>query len=270
MMVPASKQFSAGEPDRIIFINGRGTAFIGTCPGQHVSGMDAACTALLNRATPPEVCGPEIPVAPARGPMLHFTPRRMEVTESGGIVRRHDGGGRDAARVADVFDLMEKQARNRHARAMAQAEARGEERLPRFHPPFSIGQVEIGREYAALTERCDAAGVKCSSLEALHRAGGGGGDREEAIFRDFHQLRSLHRRIGDGVVKQVRRQRPGGRKRSAIRARHLVDEVCLSGRSLSEVLERCGWNINGEAVEALRRDLGAVLDRMRGFGEKGA
>ncbi|MBR9764797.1 MAG: hypothetical protein GYB53_15030 [Rhodobacteraceae bacterium] len=242
-------------------------ARVGRYPRQEIQESDAACAALLDAARPPAVCGPHMPIAPARGPMVHFTPRRMEVTDTGGVVRRHAGSdGMDAARAADVFDLMIAQAQRRHGREIRRARARGDNRLPRFAPPFTVGQVEVAREYAALTERCDAAGVKCSSMEALGAGGSGrAGDREAAIFRDLQQLRAFHVRIGDGLVKEVRRIRPGGRKRVAIRARYLVDQVCLGGLSLSEVLERNGWAVNAKSVDSLRRDLAAALDRLRGF-----
>lgn len=254
--------------DRVVYVDGRTVAWVQSWPSafaqSHMAASAQACAGLIIQATPPLCCGEAIPVAPARGPMLAFTPRRMEPTKGGRFVSRHDGfEGRSAARVADVFDLMEKQARNRHAALVRKAEAGGEE-PPRFVPPFSVGQVEIARQYAALTERCAASGVKCSSLEAL-RNQGQGGDREAAVFRDFEQLRVFHRRIGNGLVKEVRRIRPGGRKRQAIYARYLVDQVCLGGRSLGEVLEVCGWQSNGKSRDALRRGLCASLDRMRGF-----
>lgn len=268
MMARRKEEFLA---EAVIYVNGRGTASIGSWPGQRLQEMDLACTAILEAARPPVICGPNMPTSPARGPMMHFTPRRMEVSESGGFVRRHDGSnGMDAARAADVFDLMIAQAQRRHGLEVRRARARGDDKLPRFVPPFTVGQVEVAREYAALTERCAAAGVKCSSMEALGAGGSArAGDREAAIFRDLQQLRAFHARIGDGMVKEVRRIRPGGRKRVAIRARDLVDQVCLGGLSLSKVLERNGWAVDAKSTEALRRDLADALDRLRGFGVAG-
>jgi hypothetical protein len=78
-------------------------------------------------------------------------------------------------------------------------------------------------------------------------------------------LRVLQRRIGDGLAKEVRRVRPGGRKRVAIRDRDLVDRVCLGGQTMSDVLEGCGWGDNQNTREALRASLCKALDRMRGF-----
>ncbi len=239
---------------------------------------DAACAEVLARATPPESCGPAIPVAPARGPMVTFTPVERRQTNEDAFELFHAGYlGRDAARCADAFDLMTDQARRAHPKRVAAAKEAYDKRAadatgltpdfvpPAFEPPFSIGQVAIGREYAALTERCACAGVKCSSLEAQHGSGSGGGDREAAVFRDFEQLRVFHRRIGDGLAKEVRRIRPGGAKRSAIRARYLVDQVCLGEMSLTQVLNACGWCNDAKTREGLRVALCAALDRMRGY-----
>ncbi|WP_147405333.1 hypothetical protein [Pseudooceanicola sediminis] len=238
---------------------------------------DVACAEVLARATPPVSCGPEIPVAPARGPMVAFTPVEGRKTREGTFEQYHAGYlGRDAARRADAFDLMTDQARRAHPKRVAAAKEAHDTRSaaatgpvpdfvpPAFAPPFSIGQVAVGRDYAALTERCACAGVKCSSLEAQRASGGRAGDREAAVFRDFERLRVYHRRIGDGLAKEVRRIRPGGAKRSAIRARYLVDQVCLGGMSLAGVLSACGWCNDAKTREGLRLALCAALDRMQG------
>lgn len=239
--------------------------------------------AILRRAEPPSSCGSEIPVAPARGPMQAFVPREMVVTDAGNLVSRRSGYlGRDGARVADAFDLMTVNALKAHPKVIAAARRDYDRRAvypmpkgrsrrafvaPGFAPPFTHGQVAAARDYAALTERCEASGVSCASLEAVGR-GSGGGDREAAIFRDFARLRSLHRRIGDGLAKEVRRHRPSatGGKRSAIRVRTLVDMVCLGNMTLDEVLRRHGWTSKNESVRAdLRTALCAALDRMQGY-----
>ncbi|ETX26408.1 hypothetical protein RISW2_06085, partial [Roseivivax isoporae LMG 25204] len=98
-------------------------------------------------------------------------------------------------------------------------------------------------------------------------AGGGGrpGDREAAIFRDIERLRVLRRRIGDGLAKEVRHIRPGGRRR-AIRLRDLVDQVCCADRTLTDVLRGHGWGVDAKCRDGLRRALCGALDRMQGFG----
>lgn len=212
---------------------------------------------LRTSSAAPDDCGPEMIAAPARGAMLAFTPRRTEMTAAGPR-QRHDGYMmRRAARVGDAFDVMTDQAKRAHSR-------KGNDAGP-FQPPFTIGQVEIAREYATLTERCNASGVKCASLEALRAAASGGGDREVAILRDFQRLRAFHRRIGDGVAKEVRRVRPGVDKRRAIRARYLVDAVCLGGMTLDWVLRDCKWPRNGQSRASLRAALCGALDRMQGY-----
>lgn len=224
-----------------------------------------ACAAILSAAAPPPECGPEIPVAPARGPMRAVTGRNMERTDAGGFrsvrtgyFEEGEAGPRQHAVVSDVFDLMLLQSRKAHVRH------HGED-AP-WEPPFSKGQISAARDYAALTERVAASGVSCASLEAVR--GGGTGDREVAIFRDIQRLRALHARIGDGLVKEVRRVRPSrrGKAASAIRARTLVDQVCLGQMSVAHVLARHGWSAKDDrSLRLLREGLCAALDRMQGY-----
>ncbi|OIQ42802.1 MAG: hypothetical protein BM560_01060 [Roseobacter sp. MedPE-SWde] len=57
------------------------------------------------RGCVPVECGPAIPVAPGRGPMMRFTPREMRQTEGGGFVSVKTGeAGRDAARVYGAIE----------------------------------------------------------------------------------------------------------------------------------------------------------------------
>lgn len=224
----------------------------------------AACAELISAAEIPFECGSEVPVAPARGAFVTFTPRRTELTASGPRTRPDGFRGRRAIRGADAFDVMRVQAERAHGAALCRAEKAGA-KPPVFDAPFTDGQVEAGRAYAALSERCAASGVKCSSLEAQAGGGGRGGDREVAMLRDFGELRRLHRRIGGGLAKEVRHIRPKGRKRSAISVRVLVDQVCIGGLSLSAVLDRHGWAVDTQSRNGLRQALCAALDRMRGY-----
>lgn len=220
------------------------------------------------RGCVPVECGPEIPMAPGRGPMMRFTPREMRQTECGGFVSVKTGeAGRDAARVADAFDAMERASLKAHRAAEVRRASAGQEPQA-YSALFTPGQISAARDYAALVERVTASGVKCSSLEAVHSGGAGGGDREAAIFRDFQRLRALHRRIGDGLAKEVRRIRPsknGGVKRRAIYVRRLVDMVCLGDMSILQVLHSHGWSKDGGASKALRLSLCSALDRMQGY-----
>ncbi|WP_156954642.1 hypothetical protein [Pseudooceanicola nanhaiensis] len=247
----------------------------------------AAYASVMSGAAVPFECGSDIVAAPARGGTKVFTPRAVTMTASGPRSRPDGYAGRRAMQMADAFDVMTEQAQRRHAAVVAKARREWEKglrdkefRAPPFVPPFTVGQVVIGREYAALVERCAASGVKCASLEALRSAASGGGDREVAILRDFQRLRVFERRIGNGLAKEVRRLRPGKpkssteaaakralieRQRKAILAQTLVDSVCVGEMSLTEVLEAHGWASDHKARSALRHALCSALDRMRGF-----
>lgn len=278
----------------VIYVNRNGRAWVGRaldvvsagrarlCAGiDRLAASDAACREIIAQATPPQRCSAAIPVAPARKAVIAEVPRKAVMTESGPRVKRDDGGLGDRARRGDVFDLMEDQARRRHKGVVAQAwdkhllrcaeaAAKGRRepiwREPRYDPPFTSGQIAVARDYAALVERCHSSGLKCSSLEAQRASGSGGGDREAAVLRDLSRLRAFHCRIGDGLAKEIRRIRPGGVKRSAIRSRALVDQVCVGGLSLTEVLQAHGWTVDAKSRDALRCALQSALDRMQGHG----
>lgn len=224
--------------------------------------LKATLDEIRGAATAPWQCGDAIPIAPARGQVERFTPTELVPDTKGGMKPERTGYRcRDGARVRDVFDKMVDQAERAHAN-------KGKGAGP-FETPFTFGQVLAGRGYAALTERCNASGVKCSSLESLHHSGSGGG-REEAIFADFARLRALHRRIGNGLAKQLRRHRPsvssaGPDPRKSITARHLVDQICLSERTPKEILRACGWSGDSKQIKGLRSELCSALDRMQGY-----
>ena len=222
----------------------------------HQGGMEqlmaeARAVALVKaEATPPPSTGPEIPVAPARGPFKVFQPFEM-VRGSTERARRTGYKGRDAVQVADAFDVMERQARRKKA-----------------PQPFTPGQVSAGRDYRALVERLDSAGVRCSSLESLAQRSSGGGSYSDAVLADSRRLAALRRRIGNGMALEVRRIRPskrGPNARSCITDRALVDMVCLNEMTLAEVLKHFGWTVNQKAREALRTALARILDRMQGY-----
>lgn len=250
----------------VIWVNRFGTAFLRLGSIEVARGAEAVAS-ILEAAAPPERCGPEMPIAPARGPMEAFQPREMVITDAGNPVSRRAGYlGRDAARVADAFDRMTLAAQKAHAGAVRRAEARGDP-IPSFDAPFTHGQVSAARDYAALSERCQSHGLATASVETRGGGSGGNGGREEAIFADFQRLRALHRRIGEGLAKEVRRLRPSatGGKRRAIRARRLVDMVCLGDAVISDVLAAHGWAENARERSALRLSLCAALDRMQGY-----
>ena len=111
---------------------------------------------ILARATPPEVCGPDIPVSPARGGMRAFMP--FEQVGNARIATGYRARGEDRPRQAvarlDVWDRMEAVAREVHARV---------EGAPAFVTPFTPAQVAMARAYRDLVERYDASGMRCSS-----------------------------------------------------------------------------------------------------------
>ena len=209
----------------------------------------------------PIECGPEVVlIAPARGPVVGMVPVRMVPVGGDGyepVARGHKG--RSALVEFDVF-----------AKMMSQSK-----RGPDDDPLFSQVQVDVARDYRALTEFVNGAGVKCSSITDAGGAGGGC-DFMDVFAANAAQLRSYHRAIGDGVGKDVRRVRPSvaaGKirvsnatlakgKRKLILNRTLVDQVCLGGMDLSAVLVAHGWAVGGKNRKTLLAALVAVLDRM--------
>lgn len=205
------------------------------------------------RATPPEVCGPELPVAPAQGRLIPFHPVVVMIDAKGQEQAIEMGyRGRAAARVADVFDHM--LARQ----SQAHREAHG--------PLFTPSQVAIGRLYRAMVE--DRARGNLRGVD-LMGSGGGGGDHDGwlAAFTDVGaQLAAMRRRVGSGDALPLRRVRPSRRgRRVAIPRLALVDQVCVGQMTLSDVLERAGWGAKGDLRHALRCELQECLDRMQGY-----
>lgn len=203
--------------------------------------------AIKARAVPPQRCGPEMPAAPARGPMLAFAPIAMRPTADG-YAQSHDGHlGRDAARAADVFDQMTLQAQRRGGLA-----------------PFTARQIAAGRTYAALVERHSAHGLRGISAET--RSGGGGGQGAggymDAVIAEGRLIDALRDAIGDGMALSVRRERDG--RRTGISCRALVDAVCLYQQPISAVLKRHGWAIKGDTRAEAQAALARALDRMAG------
>lgn len=198
----------------------------------------------------PADVGPEIPMAPARGPV-----RMMDLMaaypkgEDGFEFKPAGHKGRKTLQRADSFDVMTAKAA-RHRRPA----------------PFSPAQVAMGRFYRDLVEKHECAGVKCSSLESLSQRGGGSGsDWIDAVLRDRDRIDVLRRRIGSGSAMVVRRVRPSARaSRVTIMDRRLVDIVCLEDGTISDVLRAHGWAIKADLVRALTQTLGDVLDRMMG------
>lgn len=204
---------------------------------------------IIANATPPERCGPEIIAQPARGPMVVVSPMGLIPDGKEGWKRAHVGyRGRDHVRAADAFDRMEAKARGKGGEA-AQL--------------FTEAQKGAGRRYAMLAERHAAAGMRCSSVEAQRGGGSGGGSFIDSVVHEGDLIRAMRAAVGGGsslVVRRIRRSKRGSRVGIADLA--LVDAVCLSGQTVSEVLRAHGWAIKGETVKACCAALCAALDRM--------
>lgn len=212
----------------------------------------------------PAACGPAIPMAPARGAFQTFRPMEM-VPGTAGTARPagYRGPGeerfRDAIRVADVFSVMEEQARRAHVAKADDAAS--------FVAPLTPAQVQMGRTYRDLVERHDNGGMKRASLEA-NRGGGSGGGFMDTYLEEGLMIERLRRRIGDSAALVVRRIRPSKRGAGAkgiITDRALVDMVCLKDMTLIAVLKAHGWSKDGRAIAALRVALANSLDRMQGY-----
>lgn len=208
---------------------------------------------IIRLATPPDRCGPAIIAQPGRGPMVAQAP--MGLIPDGtadGWKRAHLGyRGRDHARAADAFDLMQMQAARAAGRDGAAVVL------------FTAAQIGAGRRYAMLAERHAAAGMRCSSVEAQRGGGSGGGSFIDQVIHEGDLIRAMQRAIGDGVALAIRRVRPSARgTRAGIRDRALVDAVCLQGQTVSQVLAAHGWAVYGETQKSCRAALCAALDRM--------
>lgn len=203
--------------------------------------------ALKARAVAPEACGPEIPLAPARGAVVPFQPVAVVRGRDGYEVQPAGFAGRSGARSADAFDRMADQA----------GRAGGVD-------PFTPAQVATGRAYAALVERHAAFGLRGRSVEVLAGRGGGGSDGVmDAVIDEGRRIAAMERAAGHGVALSPLRDGAG---RQAVMVLVLVRMVCVEGLDLSAVLRRHGWAPKGDSRAALRLALGLALDRMQKIG----
>jgi len=220
--------------------------------------------AALAAGSVPVACGADIPVAPARGPLVEFTPIRLVpghvgLAEKTGHWARGEAERRRGARREDVFDRIEAEARKAYR-------ARGDD-AGHFVAPLTPAQIQIGRDYRDLVERHAAGGMRCASLEtAGRRQGGGGGEFIDAYVAEGRRLDAMRRRVGDGAALVVRRMRPSRRgTRTTMMDRAIVDMVCLEDMDPSAILRRHGWSVQTSTLAALRVALAGALDRMMGY-----
>lgn len=234
-------------------LSGSGVTIIGIdwARGADRLADEAEAIAQIKANAAPISVGPEIvSVAPARGPYKTFDPMEM-LPGSTERMRRTGFKGRQAMQMGDAFDVMTEQARRRGAAV-----------------PFTHGQISAGRDYQALVERLEGAGVRCSSLESQSRGSAGAGTFSEAMMQDSQRLARLRRSIGTGVAITVRRIRPSNRgegSRAAIPNLALVDMVCIAEKTLSDVLTAFGWSLSPNSRIAVRAALCSALERMHGY-----
>ena len=208
-------------------------------------------TQLKQRSARPDDCGEAIvDIAPARGAVQRFQSTVTTITTAGQIQRRPVGHeGRNALRRADAFDVMQQQAARRR---------------PDGPPLFTAIQIGTGRSYASLYERCTAAGVRCSSVEALGQGGSGQGSFIDALIHDHRRLATFELAIGSGIVLAPRGARAhADHGRQALRVSDVVRGVCISGLTISQLLQSFGWSRSPTFTKETMGALCAALDRMR-------
>ncbi|MCL4069014.1 hypothetical protein M3484_20870 [Pseudomonas sp. GX19020] len=205
----------------------------------------ARLRALRSRAVPPASCGEDMPVAPARGPVVAFQPKQPVLMDDGRHEVHAGWLGRDAGRASDAFDRMADQSRR----------AGGVDPFLPFHKLTA-------RTYAALVERHSCVGLKGRSFETMMggRSGGGGDGVMDLILDEGATIDAMRRAAGDGWALEVRRQ--GKRRRVPLTVLDLVDRVCLQDKTIGEVLRACGWSEKGETRAWAQDALCGALERM--------
>lgn len=198
------------------------------------------------RGIVPAACGPEIPLAPARGGVVAVEINRLVMDGDDWIATPSGHLGRYAARARDVFDLMSDQSRRAGGSA-----------------PFTRQQMDAGRLYAALCERHASAGARGSLSGLSAGVGGGSGFSDgimDRIIDDGRTIAGMRAAIGnDWALEVVRKTK---RRRDPLSVRELVDRVCLRQESIDSILRSAGWGVYGETILWARRSLAAALDRM--------
>ncbi|MCP3969247.1 MAG: hypothetical protein GY717_02785 [Rhodobacteraceae bacterium] len=126
------------------------------------------------------------------------------------------------------------------------------------------------RDYRALHERVQCAGVKCSRAFDVQIGGQGQGqvDFMDAYIRDTERLAMFRRAIGDGVAMSVRQDGAHNMDRGSrwsVTDTRLVEMVCIGDKPLSAVLKAHGWSLAGKNRKTLRAALCAALERMQGI-----
>ena len=216
---------------------------------------------LMDVGTAPDGCSAEIITAPARGPLARFREGYWHEKDGQGEWRHVPYRSGCPGQARDIFDTMTDQATRRGGDA-----------------PFTAAQVGAARDYRALHERVQSAGVKCSNAFDVQVGGQGRVDFMDAYIRDTERLAMFHDAIGSVIAKDMKRVSPDRAQRviitddvladvdkRIITVRTLVDDVCIKERALSDVLGAHGWSVTGKSRKALRDALCAALGRMQGI-----
>lgn len=210
---------------------------------------DARVEALRRVSVPPALVSTAVPVAPARGPVVAVPQVRTVMTANGPRPVHDTMDGFHPARAEDAFDRMTIKSRNRKADGSAAL--------------FTVAQVEAGRAYAALYERCASEGLRCTSPEARVQGQAGHLDWIEGVIARSRRLAAMQAVIGQDVALSPRNARAhADRGRRVITTRRLVDAVCVEGMTLAGVLRAHGWTVQTKPAQQLRDALRLALDRM--------
>jgi len=204
-----------------------------------------ALDAVTARATPPDACSDDVPVSPARGPMVVHRPVVAVLTDNGPRVIREPLPHGAAARVASPLDLLEKASRCKSGGAL-----------------FTPAQHIAAANYAALFELVNGGMVKCSSLEA-QVGGGGAGSFMDAAVDNIFRLRKMDAAIGAEPVLTPRgaMAQPG---RRTIRSDILVRWVLVKQEPLRALLAGHGWALQSRYLATTKAGLARALDRLYG------
>lgn len=219
----------------------------------------ARLASVLDAASIPDECGPDIIAAPGRGGfVLQRLVQLIPQGENEFVAAPTGYGHRSAIRTADIFDRMQAQAL-RAKRPM----------------PLTPGQVAIGRRYRDLVEILEGDGCKLSNL---HSSGGSsdGGNWMDHRLELAAELERLQRRVGRGIALKIRRIRPslraireaGEDPRGLFSDLDIVHRVCVEDWSATDVLRHFRWQLNSRNKKAVAEALSAALMRMIGFRTK--
>ncbi len=219
----------------------------------------ARLASVLDAASIPDECGPDIIAAPGRGGfVLQRLVQLIPHGEDEFVAAPTGYGHRSAIRSADIFDRMQAQAL-RAKRPM----------------PLTPGQVAIGRRYRDLVEILEGDGCKLSNL---HSSGGSadGGNWMDRRLELAAELDRLQRRVGHGIALKIRRIRPSMRAireagedpRGLFSDLDIVHRVCVEDWSATDVLRHFRWQLNSRNKKAVAEALSAALMRMIDFRTK--